>query len=127
MTDTIIRYKPNGERDYVLEHYEREKAENLAQIKSHSLVKILGLSVYALVHLLFLPFRHGYGKQYLWALFILFFVAPVLLFGGAFLYAMCLHPQAFLTHWEAFAGTHPAAASWTWLLRDASQWVGEMK
>lgn len=84
---------------------------------------IIPLLSLAVGRILAVPFRSGYGKQYLWALLFLFFVAPILLFGGVFLYAMWLHPHAYLAHWDAFAGTHQAAARWTWLVRDLSQWM----
>jgi hypothetical protein len=133
-------YKANGERDWARELAEendriaRENEEDYrARIQGSTpeerelFWNIFSLPVRAFVFVLLLPFRHGYGKQYLWTLFFLFFVAPVLLLGGAFLYAMWLHPHAYLAHWDAFAGTHPAAASWTWLVRDLSQWMSEMK
>jgi hypothetical protein len=130
-----IYWKANGERDWYRERRERNEriqAEHRARIDSMPVdgelwARIFSLPVRAFVFVLLLPIRHGYGKQYLWALFFLFFVAPVLLLGGAFLYAMWLHPHAYLAHWDAFAGTHPAAASWTWLVRDLSQWMSEMK
>jgi hypothetical protein len=130
----IICYKPNGERDYLEEDFQVRRAKLRSRLQQKSSPEeielwgwIFSLPVRAFVFVLLLPFRHGYGKQYLWTLFFLFLVAPVLLLGGTFLYAMWLHPHAYLAHWDAFAGTHPAAASWTWLVRDLSQWMSEMK
>lgn len=103
---------------------ERDRRNRSAGTEAGELLSAaVSVSLKPIAYLLALPIRYGYGKQYLWALLFLFFVAPILLFGGVFLYAMWLHPHAYLAHWDAFAGTHQAAARWTWLVRDLSQWM----
>ncbi|MBU2775891.1 hypothetical protein F6A13_06845 [Acidithiobacillus sp. 'AMD consortium'] len=126
MTATIFRYKPNGERDYYLEQIEREAAELRARpVDGELWAYIFCLPIRALAFVLFLPVRYGYGKQYLWALLFLFFVAPVTLFVGAFVLGVHAHPQAFLAFWQTYVIRHPGAASWTWAIRgftDLCRW-----
>lgn len=126
-------WKANGERDYA-----RELAEENARIQKEHRKKIestpvdgelwayiFSLPIKAIGHLLALPFRYGYGKQYLWALLSLFFVAPVTFFVGAFVLGIHAHPQAFLAFWQAYVIRHPGAASWTWAIRgftDLCRW-----
>ena len=124
MTATIFRYKPNGERDYYLEQIEREVAELHARPGDGELwAYIFSLPIKALAFVLFLPFRYGYGKHFLF----LIFVAPVLLFFAAMVVALVLgvhaHPQVFMGDWQAYVIRHPGAVHWTWLVRDLTQWI----
>ena len=119
MTATIFRYKPNGERDYYLEQIEREEAERRAQpVDGEFWAYIFSLPIKALAFVLFLPFRYGYGKHFLF----LIFVAPVLLFFAAMVVAMVMgihaHPQDFLAFWQSYVARHPGTVQWTWVIRD---------
>ncbi|MBE7566320.1 hypothetical protein H7F08_06245 [Acidithiobacillus sp. HP-11] len=122
MTATIFRYKPNGERDHYLEQIEREVAELHARPGDGELwAYIFSLPIKALAFVLFLPFRYGYGKHFLF----LIFVAPLLLIFGWVAVELVLkihaEPQVFLAHWQAHVIRHPAAVHWTWLVRDLTQ------
>jgi hypothetical protein len=79
---------------------------------------IIPLLSLAVGRILAVPFRYGYGKHFLF----LIFVAPLLLIFGwvAVELAMKIHaePQVFLAHWQAHVIRHPAAVHWTWLVRD---------
>lgn len=118
MTDTIIRYKPNGERDYLRENFERERAERHSRKPSAEELElywwILGLPFVPVTYL----FRHGYGKH---LLFLWFFGLPLLLFGWA-LTGVLLHihadPSLFLAGWKAHFARHPDQAKWAWMIKD---------
>ena len=115
MTATIFRYKPNGERDYYLEQIEREEAERRAQpVDGEFWAYIFSLPIKALAFVLFLPFRYGYGKHFLF----LIFVAPILLFAGAMVMGIHAHPQDFLAFWQSYVARHPGTVQWTWVIRD---------
>ncbi|MHB1604398.1 MAG: hypothetical protein ACYCTJ_12280, partial [Acidithiobacillus ferrooxidans] len=77
----------------------------------------------ALAFVLFLPFRYGYGKHFLF----LIFVAPLLLIFGWVAVELVLkihaEPQVFLAHWQAHVIRHPAAGHWTWLVQDLTRWI----
>ena len=115
MTATIFRYKPNGERDYYLEQIEREEAERRAQpVDGEFWAYIFSLPIKALAFVLFLPFRYGYGKHFLF----LIFVAPILLFAGAMVMGIHAHPQDFLAFWQSYVARHPGTVQRTWVIRD---------
>ncbi|WP_226841339.1 hypothetical protein [Acidithiobacillus ferrooxidans] len=120
MTATIFRYKPNGERDYYLEQIEREEAERRAQpVDGEFWAYIFSLPIKALAFVLFLPFRYGYGKHFLF----LIFVTPVILFVGALVLGIHAHPHAFLAYWQTYIIRNPGAVHWTWLVRYLTQWI----
>ncbi|OCX73010.1 hypothetical protein A6M27_06030 [Acidithiobacillus thiooxidans] len=130
-------WKANGERDLIRENAEEwnqemaleaERARRKRKPTREEIefsVWIFNLPFRAIGWLLALPFRYGYGKQYLWALLFLFFVAPVTFFVGAFVLGIHAHPQAFLAFWQTYVIQHPGAASWTWAIRgftDLCRW-----
>lgn len=131
MNTMTIYWKANGERDWIRENAERNwqrEEEHRASRKRKSSPEeielwgwIFGLPIRALAFILFLPFRYGYGKHFLF----LIFVAPLLLIFGwvAVEVAMKIHaePQVFLANWQLYIVRHPAAVHWTWLIRDMTQ------
>ena len=66
-------------------------------------------------------FRHGYGKHFLLTLFLLFFAGPVIVLIVALMLKIHAEPSVFLAHWHAYVTRHPAAASWTWVIRGITQ------
>ena len=117
-------WKANGERDWareLMEDNERIQAEHLARLKRKSSPEeielwgqIFSLPIKALAFVLFLPFRYGYGKHFLF----LIFVAPILLFAGAMVMGIHAHPQDFLAFWQSYVARHPGTVQWTWVIRD---------
>ena len=127
-------WKANGERDWVREtaerNWQREQEEHRAWLERKPTreeiefsVWIFNLPIKALAFVLFLPFRYGYGKHFLF----LIFVAPLLLIFGWVAVELVLkihaEPQVFLAHWQAHVIRHPAAGHWTWLVQDLTQWI----
>ena len=86
-------------------------------------ISIVMLFSTALAYLVAIPFRCGYGRHFLF----LIFVAPLLLIFGwaAMELVLKIHaePQVFLAHWQAHVIRHPAAVHWTWLVQDLTQWI----
>ncbi|MCY0871402.1 MAG: hypothetical protein OWQ56_01590 [Acidithiobacillus caldus] len=116
------------------DQYQREQEARAARARRaanaadtaliHSIVwAIISLFSLAIGHLLALAIRHGYGKH----LLFLIFVAPIILFVGAFVVALVMgihaHPQAFLAFWQTYVARHPFAAHWTLLVRDLVRWI----
>ena len=124
-------WKANGERDWareLMDDNERIQAEHRARIDSMPVdgelwAQIFGLPIRALAFVLFLPVRYGYGRQYLWALLFLFFMAPILLCVVALVLGVHAHPQVFLNDWQTYVVQHPGATHWTWLVRDMTRWI----
>jgi hypothetical protein len=128
-----VYWKANGERDWIRENDEQNQQwheEHRARLQKRSSPEeielwgwIFGLPIRALTFVLFLPVRYGYGKQYLWALLFLFFMAPILLCVVALVLGVHAHPQVFLNDWQTYVVQHPGATHWTWLVRDMTRWI----
>ena len=124
MNTMTIYWKANGERDWIRENAERNwqrEEEHRARLKNKSSPEeielwgqIFSLPIKALAFVLFLPFRYGYGKHFLF----LIFVTPVILFVGALVLGIHAHPHAFLAYWQTYLIRHPGAVHWTWAIRD---------
>lgn len=81
------------------------------------ILAIIGLPFWILIQI----FRHGYGKHFLLTLLLLCFVGPMIVLIVAFMLKIHMEPSVFLAHWHAYVTRHPAAASWTWVIRDITQ------
>ena len=92
-------------------------AENAAVVHAIAIPIIMLFST-AIGYLLALPFRYGYGKHFLWALFFLFFVAPVVATVAILAMGVHAHPEAAIHGWQVLVAQHPGAASWTWAFKD---------
>lgn len=120
-----IYYKTNGERDYLRENEEHQAnhargAADTAFI--HAIVWIIVAALSSVLGYLFaLPFRYGYGKHFLWALFFLLFVAPVVATVAILAVKIHADPAVFLSGWQRLVVQHPGAASWTWAVRDLTK------